>query len=217
MWSIAIETSTPRGSLALFHESSLVELRVFQAHRGHNSKIFQPLEDLLSLLPNRKHLTQVVVGTGPGSYTGVRISIAIAQALALSNEATLIGLSSFLAPHGESSSHYHIVGDARRGKWYRAMVYDGALSESIILEDRELWESHIADALKQGVPVRAFEDQAPMLGVEIDYPCASALGRQALSKPLSANESRYTSVEPIYLSAPFITKAKKPGKAIPKA
>ncbi|MGY8686639.1 MAG: tRNA (adenosine(37)-N6)-threonylcarbamoyltransferase complex dimerization subunit type 1 TsaB, partial [Verrucomicrobiales bacterium] len=150
MLTLALETSTPQGSLALFEGDSLVEERTFQAVRGHNSKIFASLRDLLELLEG-KNLTRVVVGTGPGSYAGVRISISIADALALSHDAALIGCSSLIAAEGVSETERcWLVGDARRHTWYRAEIQDGKLSGPIIVEDREAWERAVCQALEEG-------------------------------------------------------------------
>ena len=78
MLTLALETSTSQGSLALFDGEALLESYHFQALRGHNSKIYRPLESMLDVLGDRR-LDRLVVGTGPGSYTGVRIAIAIAD------------------------------------------------------------------------------------------------------------------------------------------
>ena len=209
MLTLALETSTPSGSLALYDGETLVETHAFEAHRGHNSKIFAPLQSMLADLSGH-HLARLVVGTGPGSYTGVRIAIAIADALALSHHAKLVGCSSMLAATiGATASHYWIVGDARRDTWYRAEIRDGALVGAITAEGRSLWEAAVEGALAAGIPVRTFDAKPPLDGVLLDSPTAKQLGRVSFHQ----NEQEGP-VEPIYLAAPYITEAKKLGKVL---
>lgn len=209
MLTLALETSTSQGSLALFDGEALLESYHFQALRGHNSKIYRPLESMLDVLGDRR-LDRLVVGTGPGSYTGVRIAIAIADALALSHGAALIGCCSMIAAKlGETEEHYWVAGDARRDSWYRAEVRSGALVGELITESRELWKSAVDEALAANVPVRTFDPKSPLVGVEIDVPTAERLGR--VSQSMSANARP---VEPTYLAPPYITTPKKTGKVL---
>ena len=83
--TLVLETSTPKGSLALFDGRQLLKRRGFDALRGHNSKIYGPLGELLNATEGRS-LDRLVVGTGPGSYTGVRIAIAIANPIESAHE-----------------------------------------------------------------------------------------------------------------------------------
>lgn len=209
MLTLALETSTPHGSLALFDGETLLGSQTFEALRGHNSKIYEPLEAMLEKLEGRR-LQRLVVGTGPGSYTGVRVAIAIADALALSHEAVMIGCSSMLAAAlGVSHEHYWIVGDARRETWYRGEVRDGGLVGLILTEGREVWEKCVRGALAEGIPVATFDSESPLEGVDLCRPTAERLGKVSLALAPSQGP-----VEPAYLAAPFITQPKKPGKAL---
>jgi|MDTC01.3.fsa_nt_gb tRNA threonylcarbamoyl adenosine modification protein YeaZ len=206
---LVLETSTPRGSLALFEDGDLVTNESFQAHRGHNSTIYAPLQAMLGNNPHQSGVTTILVGTGPGSYTGVRISIAIADAMALSLGAELIGLSSFLGPVGlkASDKQYAVAGDARREQWYCAAVQDAHLKTPVKPVDRECFEDRVQNVKERGRKVLTFDQTAPMDGVEITYPCATALGEWWFRE-----KDRYQAVlpvEPMYLAAPFITKSKK--------
>lgn len=149
MLTLVLETSTSRGSLALLEGERLRETHGFEALRGHNSAIFDPLESLLAGLSSHaeSRLSRLVVGTGPGSYTGVRIAIAIADALALSHGAELVGASSFIgAECGGERDRYWMVGDARRQSWYRAEIRDGRLSGPVVTESRAAWEKAVRGA-----------------------------------------------------------------------
>ena len=209
MLTLVLETSTPHGSVALFEGPTLLESRAFQARRGHNSKIFRPLGDLLESLGDRS-LARLVVGTGPGSYTGVRIAIAIADALALSHGAELTGYCSLTAGQkAGGQDRYWMVGDARRKSWFRAEVCRGQLAGPIVTEPRASWEEEVRRALGQGMAVHTFGEEAPLSGVRLDVPSAERLGVVAQNVGPGPGP-----VEPCYLAAPYITKAKRPGKVL---
>lgn len=209
VFTLILETSTPKGSLALFEGRQLRATRSFDALRGHNSKIYGPLGELLESVGERS-LDRIVVGTGPGSYTGVRIAIAIADALALSHDAQLVGCCSFLgASSGGQHERYWVVGDARRQSWYRAEISAGQVSGEIVTEERGAWEAAIEQALAEGIPVLSFDAEVPHSGVQADQPLAECLRDASFSMRPSGDP-----VEPRYLAPPFITQPKGKGKRL---
>jgi tRNA threonylcarbamoyladenosine biosynthesis protein TsaB len=60
-------------------------------------------------------LTAIVVGTGPGSFTGTRIGLSVARGLALSLDLPVAGIST-LAALAAGAAHAFPVVDARRGE-----------------------------------------------------------------------------------------------------
>ena len=78
---------------------------------------------------------RIVVGTGPGSFAGIRSALAFAQGYALATKCEVLGLPSACAlaaqvyqetplPTSTSSLHLAVVGDARQGKIWVAL-FDG--------------------------------------------------------------------------------------------
>ena len=78
---LAIELSTRRGNIAVTRGGQLVFEQDFTSHRSHNSMLYAPLAAALETAGT--DLTKIIIGTGPGSYTGVRISIAAAHGVAV--------------------------------------------------------------------------------------------------------------------------------------
>ena len=112
---LAIETSHPRGSVAVVRDGEVLFEQTFTSERSHNAQVFAPLAEALRI--SSDGLRAIVVGLGPGSYTGARIGIAAAQGIAVSRKVPVIGLSSVLAPETENLLREFVVsGDARRGK-----------------------------------------------------------------------------------------------------
>lgn len=95
-----------------------------------------------------RELTGVVVGIGPGSYTGVRIGVSIAKMIGYLNEIPVSTVST-LALLASSSSEKRIWSfiDARRGNAFMACFeqHDGFLIQTVAdsLENVEAFQSGI--------------------------------------------------------------------------
>ena len=76
MISLALDTSTPQGSVAVVAFGEVAFEETFTADRSHSSSLFGALERARSCV---SRLDQIVVGIGPGSYAGIRIGIAAAR------------------------------------------------------------------------------------------------------------------------------------------
>ena len=68
-------------------------------------------------------IERIVVGTGPGSFAGIRSALAFAQGFALGRPCEVLGLPSACALV-EDEGPLAVVGDARRGKYWIAL-FDG--------------------------------------------------------------------------------------------
>ncbi len=71
-------------------------------------------------------IERIVVGTGPGSFAGIRAALAFAQGFALGRKCEVLGLPSpcAIAAQRGGKGPLAVVGDARRGKiWISA--FDG--------------------------------------------------------------------------------------------
>ncbi|TAH39236.1 MAG: tRNA (adenosine(37)-N6)-threonylcarbamoyltransferase complex dimerization subunit type 1 TsaB [Planctomycetota bacterium] len=117
---LALELSGPLSTLAVSTAEGDLERR-FSGERGR--ALLAEVEALLrDAAVARAALAGIVVGTGPGSYTGLRIACAAARALGFALHTPVVGLSSFQAaalagPEGED---LHLVLDAYRDEVYHA-------------------------------------------------------------------------------------------------
>lgn len=196
---LALDLSTPRGHIAVLRGETVVYEQAFTSHRSHNSQLYAPLAEALDIAG--ADLSKLIIGTGPGSYTGVRISIAAAQGVALSRSVPVVGLPSLVALSDEPE--YLVTGDARRGKFYTARVRDGLLIEGIALHDEASFRTWL-DACP-ALPCYTSDAASPLQIERIKSTPPSALLLARHGSDVSETEQ---DLEPIYVQDAFITKAK---------
>ncbi|PHM28541.1 tRNA (adenosine(37)-N6)-threonylcarbamoyltransferase complex dimerization subunit type 1 TsaB [Xenorhabdus innexi] len=91
---LAIDTATEACSVALWNDG-LIEAQFEISPREHTQRILPMVEAVLSKGGMKlQQLDALAFGRGPGSFTGVRIGVGIAQGLALGAELPMIGVSS---------------------------------------------------------------------------------------------------------------------------
>ena len=84
---LVIETATEACSVALFEGGELVDAHHEVLGRGHAERLVPMIESL----PSKGRAEAIRVSLGPGSFTGVRIGLAVARALGLAWKAEVRG------------------------------------------------------------------------------------------------------------------------------
>lgn len=199
MITLAIETSTDWGSIAFRDESGVLFSESFTADRGHGSELFLALQRALKVVPR---YDQIVVGLGPGSYSGVRIGIAAAIGLELAREVPVVGIPSLLALETDVT-HYLFIGDARRSTYYFAEIQDGECAAGPLLLDEAPLQEKLA--AYPGIPLFSTAPIAAFHGIATALPSAERL---ALLAAQGRGISARGDLEPIYLRDPHITQPK---------
>lgn len=146
---LAIDTSTSVLTVALSVDGKVVSERRSQAERNHSIKLLPEIEDMLKgagAVP--ADLDAVAVGTGPGSYTGVRIGVTVAKTFAWSLGIPVIGVSGLEAlalgdahtleresPSSSAPRWYVPLLDARRKQAFCAVYASGPNGWQRMAED----------------------------------------------------------------------------------
>ncbi|MFO7892794.1 MAG: tRNA (adenosine(37)-N6)-threonylcarbamoyltransferase complex dimerization subunit type 1 TsaB [Longimicrobiales bacterium] len=98
MIRVAIETSTWVGSVAVARDGELLAEVELGVRSRHASTAVPGLQEALETAGvARAEIGEVVVGAGPGSFTGVRVAGATAKGLAMALDVPLVAYSSLLA------------------------------------------------------------------------------------------------------------------------
>jgi N6-L-threonylcarbamoyladenine synthase len=126
---VAFDTATDHVALALGRvaagEADVVLERDFEAPRASLSRLLPEVEEALARAAcSKRDVKGVVVGRGPGSFTGVRIGVATAKGLAHALGVPLWGVGTLDAiawRHADHDGVLGVVGDAMRGEVYPAI------------------------------------------------------------------------------------------------
>lgn len=98
MRTLGIETSTRRGSLALLSGDEIVGSVEHETPNAHSERLLPMLAELLASAGwSRSSIDQIAVGTGPGSFVGLRVGIALAEGLSLGLGRPVAGVCSLAA------------------------------------------------------------------------------------------------------------------------
>lgn len=139
MLTLAIETSSPHGSIALLDGEQLLARQSHDEPNAHAERMLTLVDAAFEhARVNKRALQRIAVGIGPGSFTGLRVGLALAQGLALGLGVPLVGVSSLAilahgakrswqadaSPNGTALAPWFVpVLDARRGELFFA-AYD---------------------------------------------------------------------------------------------
>jgi tRNA threonylcarbamoyladenosine biosynthesis protein TsaB len=111
MLTLAFDTATGVATSALVRDGEVLGERSSRAVR-----VLADAEELLEQAgAEPRELSRLVVGTGPGSFTGTRIGLAVARGLALSLDIPAAGVSTLDALGAAAPGAFPVV-DARRGE-----------------------------------------------------------------------------------------------------
>lgn len=127
---LALDTATPSMSVALGEDDgALRAARTSVMPRAHATHLNEAIDAMLSQFGlSTRDLTSIVVGLGPGSYTGVRIGVTAAKTLAYALGVPVYGVSTLGAAAYSARAHVGLIAavfDARRGDVYGAGFYAG--------------------------------------------------------------------------------------------
>ena len=120
--TLAIDTSTSRTSVAIIEDGSIL----WSGHRDGATEHGPALPSLVQEGIKGFVIDEVVVGMGPGPFTGLRVGIAFAQSFALARGILVRGVCSLDAIAAQVDEKDFIVTvDAKRKEVYWARYKDG--------------------------------------------------------------------------------------------
>ncbi|TQF67389.1 tRNA (adenosine(37)-N6)-threonylcarbamoyltransferase complex dimerization subunit type 1 TsaB [Pseudoalteromonas luteoviolacea] len=174
---LAIDASTEALSLAL-HFKGHTFTHFEECPQQHSQKLLPLVESLLEQANcSLNELDGIVYGRGPGSFTGVRIGVAVAQGLAYSANLKLCGISTLqaMAQHaicsGEGSEVISAI-DARMGEVYLGYFGKDNNGNAIAKRDEivvkpEMINEDFEGLVAVGTGWQSYADTAHRLGVKV--------------------------------------------------
>ena len=119
---LAIDTSTSRSCVAVIEGANLFYSGFRDGATAHGPSLPALVQEALAV----SDVDEVVVGMGPGPFTGLRVGIAFAQSFALARQIPVRGVCSLDAIAAQvQGSDFIITVDARRKEVYWARYQDG--------------------------------------------------------------------------------------------
>lgn len=215
---LGLETSSTRGSVALVDLAyGEPVVRGYAYHDEAN----QHAERLLGLVDAalegagwaRSDIQRIAVGVGPGSFTGVRVALSLAQGLMLGLGVPGVGVGSLraiAAGHRPDDVRLRVVvRDARRDEFFVAAYTAGG--QEVVAPHAIAQEGAVAHLAEQfaGRDIVVLGTELEGLPCELDdettCPDARSVARVALHL-----EPESSPVEPQYVRGPNITRPKLP-------
>ena len=122
MLILALDTSSPAGSLAILRDGKVIGVVSTWAEETYSARMFRHLDFLLRELSlDLKQFELFAVASGPGSFTGLRVGLTAVKGWAEVYKKPAVGVSGLEAIAAQSHSAAPLlipVLDARRGQIY---------------------------------------------------------------------------------------------------
>ena len=210
MTILALEFSSPQRSVAVLRTGGAAMAAEVVETGGHGANAFGMIERVLAEAKiEREQVDVLAVGLGPGSYTGIRAAISMAQGWQLAHGVKLLGVGSAEAIAAQAlaekiSGRVSVVIDAQRNEFYLAsyeIATDGwrETTPLKILSRAEVQSRAGATGILIGPEVTRW-----FPGSRVIFPRAATVAE------LAARRSNFTpgeKLEPVYLRETNFVKA----------
>jgi tRNA threonylcarbamoyl adenosine modification protein YeaZ len=213
---LALEFSSERRSVAIAEGAEPGQVTILgygcQAGSGQTHALGLVEAALRQAGIEREAIGCVAVGLGPGSYTGIRLAIALAQGWHLARGVRLLGVGSFDAVAAQAQAaglrgQVQVVADAQRNEFYVATYQLTATDVRLVQPLRLATAQQIQQCAQAEELVVGPEAGRVVPNGQTLFPDAATLAR------LAAGRTDFVSgqhLEPIYLRPTTFVKAPPP-------
>lgn len=130
MLILGLDTATPWGALALGNTTETYFEISVKSGKGGGEYLLSILNQFIAKSgKSLKDVGLIAAGTGPGSYTGIRVGLAAVRGLAEGLKVPVIGIDTLriIAENGYDTGEWvAVVIDARRGSVYAGLYHNSA-------------------------------------------------------------------------------------------
>ena len=205
---LGIDSSTDYLALGLGDESKVISDKVHKTSREHASKIFGLVDELMtesSMTIDR--IDGIAVAIGPGSFTGLRIGLAVAKGIAVSNNIPVVGISTFeviasrLLP---KLNRFFLMAPVRRGEYYVYQVSgdNGVLQNIVLVAEENLAErvGKVPIGYIGGEPPDCIKDTMTMIDPNLLCISGGELARMGAGAIAGGQSDDIADLEPLYIA-----------------
>ncbi len=214
---LAFETSTRLGSVGLWRDGLAFE-ETLGIQGAHSEVILPAIQRALELTDtSRDDIEAIVVGSGPGSFTGVRIAASLAKGWVMARGTPLYAYSSLLAVAAGCGREGPIcpLFDARRGEVYAACyAFEDGVPASLLapaawrlkdllaeLKQRKIKPAFVGEGAGAYREVIESEGGTTILPAQLGVPRAASLLWLRSAVPDLGEVEKPADWEPIYVRA----------------
>ena len=188
---LSFDTSSARLTAAVYDGPKKIAAHESLESVRHSDALAPVLQALLkkARLSSQK-IDCIAVGTGPGSFTGIRVALTTAKLLAYALKTKIVGVSSLEAAvrAQKNDGDYAVMLDARRSQVYAA-VYRRKSGLWSVLRKPAIFTRE--DFLKSLTP--------SMMVLDTPLPEASSIAEAALERIREKKTDSVFALEPLYL------------------
>jgi tRNA threonylcarbamoyladenosine biosynthesis protein TsaB len=209
---LLLETSGRAGWAALAEGPHLQDVHRLDEARRHARDLAPAVAALLTRRNWRaRDLSAVVVGRGPGSYTGLRVGLMSAKAFAYATGCALLGLDTFACLAAQAPAEINsleVLADAQQDKVYaQAFARDGATwrptSTLAIVRFEDWLAGHDPRSWVTGPGLARWEAHLPATVARADpgqrEPTPEVVVQLGLTRFLAGERDDVFTLEPLYL------------------
>jgi tRNA threonylcarbamoyladenosine biosynthesis protein TsaB len=211
---LILETSSQAGQVAVAEGERLLGVRSLDEARRHARDLAPAVGELLAARGwQPRDLDSVVVSRGPGSYTGLRVGIMSAKALAYATGCALLAVDTFAAVAVQAPADVltlHVLADAQQNKIYvqgfrrEAMGTELTASTPLTILAVDEWLAGLGkDVWVSGPGLRKYADRLPPETRFVEEsrrdPRPESLLHIGLARYLRGERDDLWTVEPLYL------------------
>lgn len=207
MTVLALDTTGRYCSAALVRPGTLLGYNRAHIGRGHAEHLGPQVQNLLDQCGlTMDDISAIAACTGPGSFTGLRVSLAMAKGLALPRKTPLIGISGLevwaASVDPERALRVLAVADIRRGEYFWQIFERGIAQDLPLTSQKEA----VTQAIKASTLICG-DGAAEFGGTVLGAPDPAILGWLALER-----DPKDAPMTPLYHRPPD---AKLPGGITP--
>ena len=212
---LALDTATEACSVALLHNGKISTIDEISP-RSHTQRILPMVDELLTQANIQiKDVNYLVFGRGPGSFTGVRIGVSVAQGLAMGANLPVVAVSNLKAMAEEAyqklgaekvialidarMNEVYFAQFERNGEQWNEVVVEQVCSPEKAISQFQVSENVVVVGTGWAAYSQFSEQNLPLVVSEITLPSAEYMLSIAEVEIQNSNTQSALEIEPVYL------------------